>query len=310
MEWINDVCCCLIFVDPVAAASGLHALLTDPSFFTSLGPALSRLEDIYTEPDTADLQLVATPKPAHGLQGSTPAWIRFALLQDRKSRNARDESRFYAEQRAHQHHDHRPPPARATQDLDAELEAYTAGEDSGSRRREDHARRRGGRRHSPRGDRDVELDRLDRFDGRHQTAHARQSGLAALDAELDSYLGQESPTASTSQQHSSATTPIELFPSLSGFRSDALAQGTHPVNSSFSSPTGLAPEQQQRSLFSRISPESVSSSSLPQPSGKPDLFGDSTNAAQRARPKAADLFSDQGKSAQSSGSGGMRGWDD
>lgn len=302
MEWIDDVSGCLVFTDLHAAAAGLHGLLQDPTSLSSLGQALGRLEDIYSEADASDLEIVATPQAAHTLEGQTPAWIRFALLEDKKVKNARNESRYYAEhappaKAGFDDRSHQTGTARPTQEeLDAELDAYTAGTEfdtSSSSRRRFARPVRGRRRASPRGQRDEEMDRLDRYEGRHQTAQARTRGLADLDAELDAYIGSDgganqdpSSSASTSQQQQQQQQngqPVELFPSLAGFRSDALAQ----------KPTAVSGWNAQPSLAQRLSSQGRGA---PQQSAEPSTS---------ARPRAADLF---GESSSSAPSSGMRGW--
>lgn len=275
----------------------MHGLLQDSSTLSALGSALGRLEDIYSEPAPADLEAVATPQRAHALEGQTPAWIRFALIEDKKSKNARNQSRYYAE--------HAPPKVAfeerrghtgpTQEDLDAELDAYTAGEEYAPRRPGRGDRAAGGgrrRRGSPRGQRDEEMDRLDRYEGRHQTAQARTKGLADLDAELDAYLGSEggstSTSAQTSQQQQRSGEPVELFPSLAGFRSDALKQTPTPIS------WGAVPQAPSGSLAQRIGGQAPA----------PELF-----PSQRA--SATDLFNDEGRTKPApSSSGGMRGWAD
>lgn len=284
MEWIDDTTACLVFTDPHAAVSAIQVLLLDPSILPALGAALSRLEDIYTEPAPEDLQAVAAPRAAWAIEGSTPAWIRFALFDDKKAQRARETSRYYA-----QHAPQPPQPSSssanhgrsAMQDLDAELDAFTAGSefDQASTRRNRRTRTRRG---SGTRDRDAELDRLDRSELRHQTASSRGQGLAALDAELDAYLGSGDPSSSGGnadggrQQQNSGT---ELFPSLAGFRSNALNQA--PAAGSLAN--RLGPQQPQ----SQTAPVSTSG----------DLFPN--------RPKATDLFDAKAPKAS-----GLRGWDD
>lgn len=292
MEWIDDTTACLVFTDPHAAVSAIQVLLLDPSILPALGAALSRLEDIYTEPAPEDLQAVASPRAAWAIEGSTPAWIRFALFDDKKAQRARETSRYYAQ--------HAPPPPQpssssanngrpAMEDLDAELDAFTAGSEFDvAPTRRNNRRTARPRRGSSTRDRDAELDRLDRSELRHQTASSRGQGLAALDAELDAYLGTDGPSSSSGggvggqQQQQQQNSGTELFPSLAGFRSNALNQA----------PAGTG------SLAQRLGPQQFQSQqpTAPVRTGG-DLFPN--------RPKAHDLLDATAPKAS-----GLRGWDD
>ena len=172
MEWIDDCSAVLVFASPDDSLDGLATLSLDKAFLDTIQNALEALADVYSEQSPEHLAILAqahlaTPISVNGQL--KPTWIRIAKVSDKKATNAASKSQYYAERAASRDARLVKPPKRDLASLDAELDAFVAGEDAPAPERR------------PRNRRDADLDQIDR-------RRDRRREMEDLDKDLDSYV--------------------------------------------------------------------------------------------------------------------------